>query len=119
MIVNAWGCKMKISKVVFFGFLFLLSGCTQQLLEAAQRDCQSFGHTEGSYGYTDCVEQRFSARQAQFQQGLRTMGNTPTYAPPPQYGSSGAQGTAFLQSNYVSGMNRVCNYNRMGSAFVM
>ncbi len=30
-----------------------------------------------------------------------------------------AKGTAFLRNSYVSGMNRICLYDRMGSAYVI
>lgn len=95
-----------------------LGSCAAQFMHSAQNECSSFGYTAGTSEYAACVQQQYDSDRARFQQGLanasRAM-NQQSYTP--TYGGV-ASGTAFLRNSYVSGMNRVCVYDRLGSAYV-
>lgn len=95
-----------------------ISGCVT--VEQAQKQCTQFGFTPGSPQYANCVQQQYQANQSNFQQRLANASQIANYGTSTgtSYGGS-AGGTAFLKLNYVSGMNRICVYNRMGSQFVM
>lgn len=101
------------------GAISPLTGCAHQFLAQAQNQCSAFGFTLGTNEYASCVQQQYAAGQARFQQGLanaqQSIGQN-SYSNPTSGGAS--MGTAFLRSSYISGMNRICIYNRMGSQFV-
>ena len=101
------------------GSALILGGCAHQFMVAAQKECSSFGYTAGTETYAACVQQQYAAGQAGFQQRLlnaSAIGKSEDSSTPTD---GGATGTAFLRSNYVSGMNRICRYDRMGSEFVL
>jgi hypothetical protein len=68
------------------------------------------------------VQQQYQANQTNMQQRFlnasRIMNEGTPSSSTPTYGGT-AGGTGFLKSSYVSGMNRICVYNRLGSAYVM
>lgn len=100
-------------------FALPLAGCVT--VEQAQKQCAAFGFNQGTVEFANCVQQQHQANQSNFQQRMLNA-SAIMNANNGTYGSSytgGASGTAFLKSNYVSGMNRICVYNRMGSQFVM
>jgi hypothetical protein len=96
-----------------------LGGCAHQFLSQAQNECSSFGFTPGTNEHANCVQQQYAAGRARFQQGLlnaqQSIGSS-------SYGTTtggAATGTGFLRNSYVSGMNRICVYDRMGSAYAV
>lgn len=92
-----------------------LQGCAQQLVNAAQKDCSSFGFAPGSSEYASCVQQQYAQRTNMMQAGLRQMGQTTSS----QSQSVQPTSNGILQGQYVSGMSRICTYNRMGSPYVL
>ena len=98
--------------------LALLSGCAQQLLGASQKDCMAIGYEAESYQYRACVQERYSQRLAGFQASMANMSHS--FQPPHETSIATAGfGTGYLKSDYISGANRICTYDRMGSAYVM
>jgi hypothetical protein len=97
--------------------LVLACGCTQQLISAAQRDCTRFGFTAGTPEYADCTQRSFERRQALLMDGLDEMSASGRYARPAvvQPIPVAPSGNGVLDRSYVSGLNRICVYNRMGS----
>jgi hypothetical protein len=90
-------------------------GCAQQILSAAQNECTAFGFAPGTNEYASCVQQQYAAGHARLQQGFanaqRSFGQN-SFEP-------SASGTGFLRKSYISGMNRICVYDRMGSAYAL
>jgi hypothetical protein len=103
--------------VAIIGGMLAIGGCAT--VSQAQNQCASFGFTPGTDEYANCVQQQYQANRADFQQRLLNASqimNASTGASESSYG--GAGGTAFLKKSYVSGMNRICVYDRLGSAYV-
>lgn len=92
-----------------------LSGCAAQFMKQAQSECAAFGYPAGSSEYASCVQQQYAAGQSNYQQRLmNASGIVNSGSSTPANG-----GTGFLKRSYISGMNRVCEYNQMGSAYVI
>jgi len=111
----------------------VLSGCAARIMKASQDACSGYGFSIGTDAYAQCVQQEVARRHAAMSQALMRAGaamqgaaaamqqpdQEPTQQPyqaPPRLGGGTSLGTAFLQGSYVSGLNRVCLYNRLGSA---
>jgi hypothetical protein len=80
----------------------------QSVLNEVQRrglNCSSV-YTYGGTAHLDAAAAALGAMSRQGQQRSITPGGR-------------AQGTAFLRSQSISGLNRICVYDRMGSAYVM
>ena len=73
---------------------------------------------ETCQAYAGLLQARQQQNQALMLQGLKLMQQgqpRPLYTSPPVGGGS-AVGMAFLKGQYVSGVNRICMYDRLGSA---
>lgn len=92
----------------------LLGGCAQQILNASQSACASYGFAPGTNAFASCVQTEFSRRQAMIQQGLGSLAQ-PQQPIQPVGGGAGHSG-AFLRKEVVQGMNRICFYDHLGSA---
>lgn len=111
---------MKPSHLTIIASAGLLGGCAQHFMASAQKECSAFGFTPGTADYANCVQQQYQAGQSNYQQRLLNASRIMNQGSSPvSHGGGSAGGTAFLRSSYVSGMNRVCQYNRMGSAYVI
>lgn len=102
--------------------LFVLAAAATALascatVSQAQNQCAAFGYTAGTPEYTECVQQQYQANQDSFQQRLLNASRIANEGTPSDDGSA-IRGSAFLKRSYVSGMNRVCVYNNMGSDYV-
>lgn len=101
---------------------FGLSGCAAQIVQASQNACAGYGFTVGTDAYAQCVQQEVACRDAAINEAFVRAGAAmqqpvqQPYQQPQPVGGGTAQGVAFLKGSYVSGMNRVCLYNRLGSA---
>jgi hypothetical protein len=107
-----------ITRVGLIAAAILASACAHQFLAQAQSECSAFGFSPGTNEYAYCVQRQYDAGRLRLQQGLATASQS--------FGSSeisteggAAAGTGFFQRSYISGMNRICVYNRMGNAYVM
>lgn len=92
------------------------SGCAEHLMNRAQETCSTYGFVPGTTEYATCVQRDFERRQAGIQRAIQNMsqqGQAPAQQAP--VGGGTAQGVAFFKTSYVSGMNRICLYNRLGS----
>ena len=111
---------MKIAtRVVCGAATALLAGCAHQFLVQAQNECSAFGFAAGTSEYASCVQQQYVAGRARFQQGMMNASRSFSGA---DYSSSyggRAAGKGFLKNSYISGMNRICVYDRLGSAYVV
>ncbi len=109
---------MRVSHLIVVASAGLLGGCAQHFMASAQKECSAFGFAPGTPEYANCVQQQYQAGQANFQRGLANMRQSMPPAGQSAVGGS-AIGTAFLRNSYVSGMNRIRQYDRMGSAYVI
>lgn len=105
---------------------FLMGGCAQQILQAAQGECSAFGYTPGTADYANCVQKRYGERWGSIQSGLARMQQSlqpPQNAYGPVSASSSSSissfGTAYLRGQSVSGTSRICSYDRMGSPYII
>ena len=97
--------------------------------------CLSYGLTFGTPAYSDCrlrlakmkLEQETRQKQDRRERidraarilqnlGQQFGGGARIITPQPPVGGGIAQGTAFYKSSYISGFNKICMYDRMGSA---
>lgn len=97
----------------------LLAGCAQHFLSQAQNECSAFGFAPGTSEYASCVQQQYAAGRARIQQGLANMQSSLGDSSTGTHHHGAAGGTGFLRTSYTSGMNRICIYDRMGSAYVI
>jgi hypothetical protein len=118
---------MKLGMVVAVAVCSIaLSGCAARIMKASQDACSGYGFSTGTDSYAQCVQQEVARRDAAINQALIRAGSAmqgagaalqqPYQQQAQPYGGGAAQGMAFLKGSYISGMNRVCLYNRLGSA---
>jgi hypothetical protein len=85
-----------------------------EVREGWARELQQRGENCSQYVSTIAAEAQ--ANQQQLNLGLQMLSSPAQSPPPPPVGGGSAAGTAFFVRSQVSGMNRVCIYNRLGSA---
>ena len=78
-----------------------------------QCDYEKFARIHAIEGSTEN-----SLRQMQIGSSMLNQGTVVTSAPSTNSGGGAAMGTAFLKSSYISGMNKICIYDRLGSQVV-
>lgn len=92
-----------------------LGGCAGTILKGAQADCVKFGFQPDTPRYADCVQERFTTRQQGLQRALAGMGSSMQNSAQATPMQPVYRAPRFLKSSYVSGMNRICLYDSMGS----
>ncbi|MBW8744887.1 MAG: hypothetical protein JF628_11185 [Sphingomonas sp.] len=115
---------MMWKKMAGLGVPLLLTACAANLLDAAHTDCSAFGFQPGSEAFAACVERAY-ARHQQLMAAAWVQAAPPRAPAPPAASEPSQQlhppqvGIAFLKSQTVQGMSRICTYNRMGSPYVI
>lgn len=121
------GAAMKTAKLIIIAGVGLLGGCATNFAGKAATQCQAVAAYASAYA--DCVRSAEAEMQSNHQRtwraiaaglgGAASASRPATGAADQRTISGSAIGTAFLQNSHVSGLNRICQYNRLGSAYVI
>ena len=113
-------------KVIFaIAALGLLAGCATVTLEDLALQCDAYGLERNTPDHAQCLQQEvraYEARQAAYAARMQAVGqslqqmDSAGYSQPSTQSYQSAQGP--LVQDVVSGTNRICTYNVMGSASV-
>jgi hypothetical protein len=105
--------------------MLALAGCTTVTMEQLAAQCDAYGFKRGTADHARCVQQEaraYESRQAAFASRLQAAGAAMQAADSAGLSrpsvSTASKATGPLVRESVSGMNRICVYNVMGSASV-
>lgn len=111
-----------MKKLISIALALALTSCSTVSIEDLAARCDTYGFERGTQAHAACIQQEVRAievRQAQSAQRMQNFGralqglDASTNASTSTSGSGGM--TCFKKSEAVSGFNKICYYNCLGS----